>query len=150
MALADQVNEKIKEAMKARQQDRLAALRAIKSALLLAATEKGGGGELSEDTELKLLQKLAKQRKESAKIYHEQGRDDLASEEEVQLKVIEEFLPAQMGEEEIRKVLSGIIDATGASSPSDMGKVMGMAMKELNGKADGNIISGLVKEMLSN
>lgn len=147
MALADEINNKIKDAMKAREQDRLAALRAIKSALLLAATEKGGG-EVDEQAEQKILAKLAKQRKESAKIYHEQGRPELAEEEETQLAVIEEFLPEQMGEDEIRSKLQEVIANVGADGPSDMGKVMGAAMKELGGSADGGTISRLVKELL--
>ncbi len=147
MALADEINDKIKDAMKARDQDRLAALRAIKSALLLAATEKGGG-EVDEQAEQKILAKLAKQRKESAKIYHEQGRPELAEEEETQLAVIEEFLPEQMGEDEVKAKLQEIISNVGAEGPSDMGKVMGAAMKELGGSADGGTISRLVKELL--
>ena len=139
----------IKAAMRAKDSNRLEALRAVKSALLLAQTSGSGQDGLTEDEELKLLQKLVKQRKESAAIYSEQGREDLAQPELDQAAVIESFLPAQMSEEEIEKEVDAIIAQTGASGMQDMGKVMGMASKELAGKADGKTISEIVKRKLS-
>lgn len=149
MALTDQINSDIKEAMKAREKEKLAALRAIKSALLLEAS-KDGSGEVSEEAEMKILQKLHKQRKDAAALYKEQNRPDLLEDEVFQANVIEAYLPAQMGEEEIAEVVKSIIAKTGASSPADMGKVMGAAMGQLAGKADGKLISKLVKENLMN
>ena len=134
-------------AMKAKDTVALESLRAIKSALLLAQTS--GNGELSEDDEIKLVQKLVKQRKDSAAIFTEQGRDDLAEPELAQVAVIEQFLPEQLTEEEIEKVVVQTIDATGASGMKDMGKVMGMVSKELAGQADGKTISTIVKNKLS-
>jgi hypothetical protein len=139
----------MKEAMKAKDQNALTSLRAIKSALLLAQTETGSKEEISEEQELKMLQKLVKQRKDSAAIYLEQGREDLAEPELEQAKVIESFLPEQMSEEEIAKVVEEIIAKTGASSMADMGKVMGMASGKLSGKADGKTISTIVKSKLA-
>ena len=139
----------IKAAMRAKDSNRLEALRAVKSALLLAQTSGSGKDGLSEDEELKLLQKLVKQRKESSAIYMEQGREDLAKPELEQAEVIESFLPAQMSEEEIEKEVDAIIVKTGASGMQEMGKVMGMASKELAGKADGKTISMIVKRKLS-
>ena len=147
MALTDQINGDIKEAMKAREKEKLAALRAIKSALLLEAS-KDGSGEVSEEAEMKILQKLHKQRKDAAALYEEQNRPDLLEDEVFQANVIEAYLPAQMSEEEIAEVVKSIIAKTGASSPADMGKVMGAAMGQLAGKADGKLISKLVKENL--
>ncbi len=149
MSLSTQINEDIKTAMRAKDKETLEALRAIKSAILLAQTEAGASEELSEDAELKLLQKLQKQRKDSAAIYTEQGRADLAEPEIIQSKVIAKYLPEQMSEDELKKVLSEIINQVGASSPQDMGKVMGMASKQLAGKADGKTISNIVKELLN-
>lgn len=149
MSLTSKINEEIKAAMKARNQERLAALRGIKSALLLAATEAGAGGEVDEATEMKIIQKLHKQRVDSAALYQEQGREDLQAEEVGQAKVLEEFLPEQMSEEELKKVVAGIVEKVGASSMADMGKVMGMATKELAGKADGKAISAVVRGLLS-
>lgn len=149
MGLEATINEEIKNAMRAKDKITLEALRAIKSAILLAKTEKGGSHELSEDAEMKLLQKLVKQRKDSADIYKDQDRDDLYQKEVDEIKVIERFLPEQMSEEELVKALKGIINQTGASSPSDMGKVMGIATKQLAGKADGKIIAAKVKELLA-
>lgn len=134
-------------AMKAKDTVALESLRAIKSALLLAQTS--GNGNLSEDDEIKLVQKLVKQRKDSAAIFTEQGRDDLAEPELAQVAVIEQFLPEQLTEEEIEKVVVQTIDATGASGMKDMGKVMGMVSKELAGQADGKTISTIVKNKLS-
>ena len=148
MSLAEKINNDIKEAMKAKDKEKLFALRAVKSALLLAATEKGNQ-EISEDAEVKILQKLVKQRLDSAQIYKEQGREDMAQEELFQAEVIKEYLPEQLSEDEIRKIVGEIIAETGASSMKDMGKVMGVATKKMQGKADGKLISTVVKEMLS-
>jgi len=127
----------------------LQTLRAIKSAILLARTEAGASEELSEADELKLLQKLVKQRKDSAALYTQQGRNDLAEPELAQMAVIEKFLPAQLSEAEVEEALKGIIAQVGATSPKDMGKVMGAATKQLAGKADGKLISDIVKKLLS-
>lgn len=148
MGLQQQVMEEIKAAMKAKDTVTLESLRAIKSALLLAQTEKGAGGELSEADEVKLVQKLVKQRKDSAAIYNEQGREDLAAPELAQAEVIARFLPEQLTEEEIEKVVVQTIDALGASGMKDMGKVMGMVTKELAGQADGKTISTIVRSKL--
>lgn len=148
MSIFDQVNEDIKSAMKNREEGRLRALRGIKSALLLAKTEKGAE-ELNDEKEMQVLGKLLKQRKESFEIYTQQNRADLAEQESEEIAVIEKFLPKQMEESEIRGILQQIITSTGASGPQDMGKVMGMATKQLAGKADGKMISTLVKSMLS-
>lgn len=139
----------MKTAMKEKNATALEALRAVKSALLLAQTEGGAKEELSEDQEIKLLQKLVKQRKDSAAIFTEQGRNDLADPEIAQAAIIEQFLPEQMNEEEIAKVIDAIITQTGASSMKDMGKVMGMASGQLMGKADGKTISTIVKQRLA-
>ena len=147
MSLTETINTDIKNAMKAREKEKLAALRAIKSALLLEAS-KDGSGEVSEEAEMKILQKLHKQRKDAAALYEEQNRPDLLEDEVFQAGVIEAYLPAQMSEEKIGEVVKSIIAKTGASSPADMGKVMGVAMGQLAGKADGKIISMLVKKYL--
>ncbi len=139
----------MKDAMKAKDQNALTSLRAVKSAILLAQTESGAKAELTEDQELKLLQKLVKQRKDSAAIFAEQGRDDLAQPELDQAKVIEAFLPEQLSEAEIETVVVDIIAKTGAVGMKDMGKVMGMASAALAGKADGKTISTIVKSKLS-
>lgn len=149
MSLQAQVMEQLKEAMKAKDSIALESLRAIKSALLLAQTESGAKKELTKDEEIKLLQKLVKQRRDSAALYNEQGRADLVEPELQQLAVIEKFLPEQLSDEELRKIISEIIKNTGASSMKDMGNVMGLATKELVGKADGKAISTIVKELLS-
>ena len=148
MSLTDQINNDLKEAMKAKDKETLTALRAIKSQLLLAATDKGGG-ESSEDAGIKMLQKLVKQRKESAELYKTQGRNDLADPELAEAAIIEKYLPKQLSAEELKPILQAIIDKVGASGPQDMGKVMGAASKELGGKADGKTISTLVKQLLS-
>ncbi len=148
MSLQNQVMEQMKTAMKAKDTVALESLRAIKSALLLAQTS-GAGGELSEADETKLIQKLVKQRKDSATIFTEQGRDDLATPELAQAAIIEQFLPEQLTEEEIEKVVVQSIDALGAEGMKDMGKVMGMVSKELAGQADGKTISTIVKNKLS-
>lgn len=148
MTLFDQVNEDIKKAMLAREKDKLEALRAIKAAFLLAKTEKGGIDELPADVELKIIQKLIKQRRESADIYKQQNRIDLYDKEVLEANVIETYLPAAMSDEELNAVIKGIIEKVGAKTAADFGKVMGVAAKELSGKADGKIISAKVKEML--
>lgn len=147
MELQQKVMEQMKAAMKAKDTVALESLRAIKSALLLAQTS--GGNELTEEDEIKLVQKLVKQRKDSAAIFSEQGRADLAEPELAQAAIIEQFLPEQLTEEEIEKVVVQTIDATGASGMKDMGKVMGIVSKELAGQADGKTISTIVKAKLS-
>lgn len=149
MSIFNQVNEDIKTAMKNKEEGRLRALRGIKSALLLAKTEKGAGDELSSEKEIQILQKLVKQRKESLEIYQQQNRLDLADAEAEEIAVIEKYLPEQMNEEALTKIISEIISRVGATGPQDMGKVMGTASKELAGKADGRMISQIVKEQLA-
>ena len=149
MSLLDKVNEEIKNAMKSKQKDRLTALRSIKSAVLLAQSEKGAGDELSDEKELSILNKLAKQRKDAISIYEEQKRDDLANEEKSELDVIEMFLPAQMAEGEVRDIINAIVLSSGAEGMKDMGRVMKEAMHELSGKADGKLISDITKELLN-
>ncbi len=149
MALEQQVNEGIKNAMKTKNEPELRGLRAIKAAILLAKTAGGASQDLSDAEENSLLQKLVKQRKDSLEIYQQQNRPDLAQKETEEIAVIEKFLPEQMGAEEVKAQLQQIIAQTGASSPADMGKVMGPAMKQLAGKADGKLISSLVKELLA-
>ena len=149
MGLQENVMTEMKAAMKAKDTVALEALRAIKSAILLAKTDKGAGAELSEEEEIKLVQKLVKQRKDSAAIFSEQGREDLAEPELAQVAVIEKFLPEQLSEEEIESVVVQTIDAVGATGMKDMGKVMGMVSKELAGQADGKTISSIVKAKLS-
>ena len=149
MSLQTQVMDAMKIAMKAKDTEALAALRAVKSELLLASTS-ASAGALTEADEIKILQKLVKQRKESASIFSEQKREDLAKPELEQAAIIEQFLPEQMSEEEVAKVVDAIIAQTGASSMKDMGKVMGMTNSKLGGKADGKTISGIVKARLSN
>jgi uncharacterized protein YqeY len=149
MSLEILINNDIKQAMLARDTRKLAALRAIKAALLLEKTGKDvSSGEIPETVELKLLQKLVKQRKESAGIYVAQNRPDLAEEEDYQTAIIEAYLPAQLSNDDIRKIVAGVIAATGATSIRDMGKVMGLASKEVAGRADNQLISSIVKEML--
>lgn len=148
MALSNTIGEEIKNAMRAKDKVRLESLRGIKSAIMLAVTEKGAGAELSEDEELKILTRLQKQRKDSIAIYEEQGRADLADEEKAQLAIIEGFLPKALSPEELNEYLTALIAEVGASGPQDMGKVMGRASKELTGKADGKTISAAVRELL--
>lgn len=149
MSLTDQINQDIKAAMLAKEKGKLEALRAIKAALLLEAT-KEGGGEITEADELGILKKLYKQRTDAAAIYVEQNREDLAETEESQAAVIKAYLPEEMSEEAVAKVIEGVIAQVGASGPGDMGKVMGASMGQLKGKADGAVISRLVKEKLAN
>ncbi|MBY0541845.1 MAG: GatB/YqeY domain-containing protein [Sphingobacteriaceae bacterium] len=143
------IDQEIKQAMLAKDQAKLRGLRAIKAALLLAKTEKGNTDEITEDAEIKILQRLVKQRKESAAIYKEQGREDLFSVEQEEIDVISQFLPQQLGQAEIEKVIARIISETGATSVKEMGKIMGLANKELAGKADGKLIGELVKAQLA-
>lgn len=148
MSLITQIDQDIKQAMLAKQADRLRGLRAIKSALLLARTEKGAAEELTHEVEIKVLQKLVKQRKESAEIYKTQNRDDLYQIEMDEMNVIEPYLPQQMSRFEIEGYLQDLITRLGATSVSDMGRVMGTANKELAGQADGRTISEVVKQLL--
>ncbi|MDB5155557.1 MAG: GatB/YqeY protein [Mucilaginibacter sp.] len=148
MSLITQIDQDIKLAMLAKQPERLQGLRAIKSALLLAKTEKGAAEELTQEAEIKVLQKLVKQRKESADIYKTQGRDDLYQIEIGEMQVIEPYLPQQMTRFEIEGVVQEVIERIGATSIQDMGRVMGLANKELAGQADGKTISEVVKQLL--
>ena len=148
MGLKEKINSEIKASMIAKDKERLNALRAVKSAILLAETEKGNEGGLSEDKEVAMLQKLVKQRKDAAELYLGQNREDLAEPETFQAGVISEFLPEQMSEDEVRKVVLTAIEKAGASGPADMAKVMGPVMGQLKGKAEGKLISSLVKEEL--
>ena len=149
MSLEQKIMGELKTAMLAKDEKGLRSLRAIKAAILLAKTSEGAGGELKEDDEIKLLQKLVKQRKDSLEIFQQQNRTDLAQKEQEEIEVIEKFLPKQLSADEIKVELSAIISEFGASSPADMGKVMGAATKKLAGKADGKTISALVKELLN-
>ncbi len=147
MSLEQKITTDLKAAMKAKDQVALRGIRAIKAAILLAKTD-GSGKEITEDMEIKILQKLVKQRKDSLDIYQKQNREDLAAKEREEIEVIERYLPEQLGEEELTAILKGIIDQVGATSMRDMGKVMGMASKQLAGKADGKAISAVVKRLL--
>ena len=149
MSLEQKVMEEMKTAMKAKDEAGLRTLRAIKAAILIEKTAEGGGNELNEASELKMLQKMAKQRRDSLDIFTQQNRADLASKEKEELDIIEKFLPQQMSPEELRTELQSIIAQVGASSPADMGKVMGAATKQLAGKADGKAISETVKQLLA-
>lgn len=139
----------LKTAMLARNEGALRGLRAIKAAIILAKTSEGAGGELKEEEETRLLQKLVKQRKDSLAIYQQQNRPDLARKEEEEIEVIERFLPKQLDEQALKAALSKIIAETGATSPADIGKVMGVATKQLAGQADGKTISAVAKELLA-
>jgi uncharacterized protein YqeY len=149
MALKEQIEADIKTAMLAKNQDDLRALRSIKSLILLAETEKGAKAELDKDTEIKLLTKAAKQRRESADVFGQQNRDDLKDKELKELEVIERYLPKQLSAEELEDKIKSIIQQVGASSAADMGKVMGVASKSLAGLADGKAISETVKRLLN-
>jgi uncharacterized protein len=149
MGLEQKIMGELKTAMLAKDEAGLRSLRAIKAAILLVKTAEGGGGELKEEDEIKLLQKLVKQRKDSLEIFQQQNRTDLAKKEEEEIAVIEKFLPKQLSAEELKAALTRIIAETGASSPADLGKVMGIASKQFAGKADGKTISALVKELLT-
>jgi hypothetical protein len=149
MNLEQKVMAEMKDAMKAKDEASLRGLRAIKAAIIIAKTAEGAKGELSEDDEMKMLQKLVKQRKDSLDIYKQQNRPDLAKKEEEEIAVIEKFLPKQLSETELKEELKKIIQETGAKSPADIGKVMGIATKKLSGKADGKTISAAAKELLT-
>jgi uncharacterized protein YqeY len=149
MSLKQQIDGDIKKAMLAKNKEELEALRSIKSLILLAETEKGGSEDLVPENEKKLLMKAAKQRKESAEIFQNQNRKDLADRELLQLEVINRYLPKQLSEEEIKSAVASIIKEVGATGPQDMGKVMGVATKKLAGQADGKMVSEFVKKMLS-
>jgi len=149
MSLEQKIMGDLKTAMLAKDEKALRSLRAIKAAILLAKTSEGAGGELKEEDEIKLLQKLVKQRKDSLEIFQQQNRTDLAQKEQEEIEIIEKFLPKQLSADELKSEVAAIIIEVGASSPADMGKVMGAATKKLAGKADGKTISALVKELLS-
>ena len=149
MNLEQEVMAQMKDAMKAKDEATLRGLRAIKAEIIKAKTEPGAQGEISADVEIKMLQKMVKQRKDSLEIFQQQNRQDLVQKEQEELAIIEQFLPAQMSSEELKKELQEIILETGASSPADMGKVMGAATKKLAGRANGKAISAAVKELLA-
>ena len=149
MALETEVMARMKDAMKAKDEAALRSLRAIKAAIIVAKTAEGAHGELKEEDETKLLQKLVKQRKDSLEIFTKQARPDLAQKEQEEITIIEAFLPKQMDETTLREAVQKIITETGATSSSDMGKVMGTATKQLAGQADGKAISAVVKELLA-
>jgi hypothetical protein len=149
MSLEEKVMSDLKDAMRSKNEGALRALRAIKSAIIIAKTAEGSNGNITEAEESKILQKLVKQRKDSLEIYEKQNREDLAVKEREEILVIEKFLPEQMSEEKLKEVISQIISETGATSPADMGKVMGAANKQLAGKADGKAIAAVVKNLLA-
>ncbi|MBM3414016.1 MAG: GatB/YqeY domain-containing protein [Bacteroidetes bacterium] len=149
MALEQQIMTQLKAAMLAKNVVALRSLRAIKAAILLAKTSEGAAGKLTTDGEIKLLQKMVKQRKDSLEIFTQQGREDLAQKEREEIAVIEKFLPEQMDAAAVRAVLVQLVAQTGANSPADMGKMMGLANKELAGKAEGKMIATIVRELLS-
>lgn len=149
MALDPTINEVIKQAMLAKDEPRLRTLRAIKAAFLLAKTEKGATGILTDEQETKIIQKLFNQRRESYTIFSKEGREELAGKEKEEMDILETFLPKQLGDEELTAIIKGIIEQVGAKAPSDMGKVMGVASKSLAGKAEGARISAKVKELLA-
>ncbi|MBD0286476.1 MAG: GatB/YqeY domain-containing protein [Flavisolibacter sp.] len=149
MNLEQKVMAEMKEAMKAKKEGQLRGLRAIKAEIMKAKTEPGAGGEVSADKEIIMLQKMIKQRKDALEIYQQQNRADLAQKEQEEMDVIERFLPAQLSEEDLKKEVQQIIAETGASSPADIGKVMGVATKRLAGRSDGKTISAVVKQLLA-
>lgn len=149
MSLETEVMAQMKDAMKARDEALLRGLRAIKAELLKVKTEPGANGQVTEEGELKILQKLVKSRKDSLEIYQQQNRPDLATKESEEIAVIEKFLPKQLSEAELKEVVAGIISETGATGPQDMGKLMGIVSKQLAGKADGKMIATVVKELLN-
>lgn len=148
MLLEEQVMAQMKEAMKAKNEAALRGLRAIKSEIIKAKTEPGANGVLSEDAALKMLQKMVKQRRDALEIYQQQNREDLAAKEQEEIAIIEQFLPKQLDEAELKEAVQAIIAQVGASSPADLGKVMGVASKQLAGKADGKAISAMAKSLL--
>jgi uncharacterized protein YqeY len=149
MSLEQRIMPELKAAMLAKDEKAMRSLRAIKAAIIVAKTAEGAGGQLKEEDETKLLQKLVKQRKDSLEIFTSQNRPDLAQREQEEIEVIEKFLPKQLSDEELRAEIKAIIAESGATSPAEMGKVMGLANKKLAGKADGKTISGVVKELLA-
>ena len=149
MSLEQKIMTDLKTAMLAKDQKAMRSLRAIKAAIILAKTAEGAGGEIKEEEEMKLLQKLLKQRRDSLEIYQKQNREDLAQKEQEEIEIIEKFLPAPLTEEELKSAISKIIADTGAASQADIGKVMGAAMKQLGGQSDGKKISATVKELLA-
>jgi hypothetical protein len=149
MDLEEKINNDLKEAMKSKDEGMLRGVRAIKQAILLAKTEPGAPRELTPEIEIKLLQKLVKQRKDSLEIYEREKREDLAAKEREEIAVIDKYLPAQLNADQLREILKKIIEEVGAKQPQEMGKVMGVATKQLAGKADGKTISALVKELLA-
>ena len=149
MNLEQKIMAEMKDAMKAKDEAALRSLRAIKAEIIKAKTEPGAAGEISGDKEISMLQKMVKQRRDALEIYQTQNRPELAQKEQEEITVIERFLPAQMSEEELKQELRQIISATGASSPADMGKVMGVASKQLAGRAEGKAISAAVKALLA-
>jgi uncharacterized protein len=149
MTLEQQIMAEMKEAMKAKDEATLRGLRAVKAEIIKAKTEPGAGGEISAEKELAMLTKMMKQRKDSLDIYNQQGRRDLAQKEEEEIALISRFLPQQLSQEELKEELRKIIEETGASTPADLGKVMGVASKKLAGKADGKSISAAVRELLT-
>jgi uncharacterized protein YqeY len=150
MSLEEKINNDLKEAMRSKDEGTLRGVRAIKSAILLAKTEPGAPKEMNEEQEIKILQKLVKSRKDSLEIYVQQNREDLAKKEREEIAVIEKYLPQQINADELKAILKKIIEDTGAKTPQDMGKVIGVATKQLAGKADGKTISATVKELLNN
>lgn len=148
MSLEQKINDEIKKAMLAKDHERLSSLRAIKSEILLQKTSKGSS-DVTQDTEISILQKLVKQRKDSAQLYKEQNREDLYTDEINQAKVIEEFLPEQLSKDKVKEIVSNIVEKLGATSMKDMGKVMGASTKELAGRADNKLIASIVKEILN-
>ena len=149
MALEEKIMTDLKAAMLAKDEKSLRSLRAVKAAIINAKTAEGAGGVLKEDDEIKLLQKLVKQRKDSLEIYEKQGRTDLAEKEKEEILIIEKFLPKQLTEDELKEIIGGIIKESGASSAAEMGKVIGLANKQLAGKADGKTIASVVKQLLA-
>ena len=148
MSLEEKVMTDLKTAMLAKDEKSLRSLRAIKAAIINAKTAEGAGGVISGEDEIKLLQKLVKQRRDSLEIFEQQNRDDLAKKEKEEIEIIEKFLPRQLEVAELKEIIAGIISQSGLSAPSDMGKVIGLANKQLSGKTDGKTIAGIVKELL--
>ncbi len=149
MSLEEKIMAEMKDAMKSKNEAGLRGLRAIKAEIIKAKTEPGANGQVSAEVELKMLQKMMKQRKDALEIYQQQSRQDLAQKEQEEIAIIERFLPAQMSDDDLKKELREIILETGAATPADMGKVMGVATKKLSGRADGKAISAAVKELLA-
>jgi uncharacterized protein YqeY len=150
MSLEIQVMDQMKEAMKSKNEAMLRGLRAIKAEIIKAKTEPGAAGQLTEEAAMKMLQKMVKSRKDSLQIYQEQNRADLAQKEQEEITLIEKFLPAQLGEEQLTAALKEIIAQVGAAGPQDLGKVMGIATKQFAGQADGKVVAALVKQLLTN